>query len=175
MILNLNLSFGSDWKRISIIRSFITEMLSLEVRDLNDAKSISMATSELMENALKYSTIKGAVIAIKKDIDNGLVTLAMSNITTEGQLEAFKEIFEILHSDTPKEVYKQMMIRSFNQSERCQLGLARIQYECRSKLSYHVDNDLTPILKLTNTDANFPTDGLRYLTVAVEIPVTFTL
>ncbi len=161
----------SDWKRISIIRAFITEMLSLEVTDLGDAKNISTATSELIENTVKYSAISGAVVSIKKDIDHGKMRLAISNITTTKQLTLFESILTILHEGTPKEVYRDMMLRSFNHSEKCQLGLARIQYECQGKISYSVSDNLSPILSLDKE--NETSTGLKLLTVTAEIPITF--
>lgn len=172
MVFNLNLSFGPKWENVSNIRNFVTEMLSTGIVDINDAKKVATATSELVENIVKYSALGGALITILKDPCSGKVTLTIKNIASLDHLETFESIFKEITTGDPKEVYKKMMLRSFSNTEKSQLGLARIRYECQGIISYSISDDLDTILK--QQGISIKDDTLKVLGVTVEIPVKLT-
>jgi hypothetical protein len=172
MVFNLNLSFGPKWENVSNIRNFVTEMLSTGILDINDAKKVATATSELVENIVKYSAAGGAHITIRKDPDRGKATLTFKNIAGLNHIAMFESIFKEITAGDPREAYKKMMLRSFNNEGKSQLGLARIQYECQGTLSYHIEGDLE---SMPNQQGIAVDDrSLKILSVTVEIPVKLT-
>ena len=169
MAFNLNLTFGPKWENVSNIRNFVTEILSTGIVDLNDAKKVATASSELVENVVKYSAAGGAVIDIKKDPVAGKISLTIKNIASIKNIQTFESIYKTVIEGDPKEVYKKMMLRSFNDPENSQLGLARIRYECQGDIFYEVSNDIDILSNIPDTDTH--SNDKKLLSVTVEIPV----
>ncbi len=169
MAFNLNLTFGPKWENVSNIRNFVAEILSTGIVDLDDAKKVATASSELVENVVKYSVAGGAVIDIKKDPDAGKVSLTIKNIAALKNIQTFESIYKTVIDGDPKEVYKKMMLRSFSDPDHSQLGLARIRYECQGEIFYEISDDIGIISNLPDTGNNF--NGSKLLSVTVEIPV----
>lgn len=169
MAFNLNLSFGPQWESVSIIRNFMTDLLSTGILDPNDAKKVSTAVSELIENVVKYSAAGGTIIDVNKDLGNGKIRLTIKNIATSEHLDTFEVIFSEVIQGEPREMYKRMMLKSFSNPEKSQLGLARIRYECEGTITYEIEEDTNAFSILPKTQ-NIP-DGLKLLSVSVEIPV----
>lgn len=169
MAFKLHMNFGPMWESVSIIRNFTTDMLSTGILDTNDAKKVATACSELIENVVKYSAAGGVAIDIKKDLGNGEIYLTIQNIANEEDLETFESVFQTVTSGDPKEVYKNMMLRSFSDPETSQLGLARIRYECQGELSYSISDNTNTIAQLQHSDSL--QDDFKVLSVSVKIPV----
>lgn len=172
MAFNLNLTFGPQWENVSNIRTFLTEMLSSGIVDINDAKKVATASSELVENVVKYSISGGAMIDIKKKPEKGKIFLTIKNIADSEHLDIFSTIYEQVTKGDPKEMYKQMMLRSFNDPGRSQLGLARIRYECQGEITYDISDDKEVMTGMLAAGAD--SRGLKILSVTVEIPVRFS-
>ena len=171
MSLHLNLTFGPKWENVTNIRIFVTEILSSGIIDVEDAKKVATATSELVENLVKYSTISGADIRITRDKSIGKISLSISNITNQENLTAFETIYHEICQGEPKEAYKKMMLKSFQSDEKSQLGLARIRYECQGKITYNISNNIDIIEQ--HSEIEIPHNGDKLLNVTVEIPVAF--
>ena len=77
MAFNLRLTFGPQWESIPIIRNFTTDLLSAGILDINDAKKVATACSELIENVVKYSAAGGTVIDVTKDLEKGEIRLTI--------------------------------------------------------------------------------------------------
>jgi len=169
MAFNLNLTFGPKWENVSNIRNFVTEILSTGIVDIDDAKKVATASSELVENVVKYSAVGGAMIDIKKDPVAGKISLTIKNIATHKNIQTFEAIYKSIIDGDPKEVYKKMMLRSFNDPDHSQLGLARIRYECQGDIFYEIGNNTDIISNSPDTDNN--SDDYKLLSVTVEIPV----
>lgn len=169
MAFNLNLTFGPKWENVSNIRNFVTEILSAGIIDLDDAKKVATASSELVENVVKYSSSGGAVIDIKKDPKAGKISLTISNVASHSNIQTFESIYNSVIDGDPKEVYKKMMLRSLSDPKQSQLGLARIRYECRGNISYEVTDDIH--LLANSPEQKKYSDNDKLLSVTVEIPV----
>lgn len=169
MAFNFRLSFGPQWESVSIIRNFATDLLSNGILDLNDAKKVATAVSELIENVVKYSAVGGTMIDVSKDLNKGKIRLTIMNIATDENVETFEKIFKEVNQGEPKEMYKKMMLKSFSDPENSQLGLARIRYECQGNISYEISSDFDSFSILPEVeDAG---EGVKLLSVSVEIPV----
>ena len=134
MAFNLKLSFGPQWESIPIIRNFTTDLLSAGILDINDAKKVATACSELIENVVKYSAAGGTMIDVTKDLKKGRILLTIMNLATTENVTTFEQIYREISQGDPKEVYKKMMLQSFSDPEQSQLGLARIRYECQGAI-----------------------------------------
>ncbi len=168
MRFGFELTYQQEWENVSSVRHFISEMLSREFGGIVESKKISTATSELMENVVKYSTVSIANLSIKCDKDNSVIYLIATNAVSKGLLAKFESIFDEVHQGEPKEVYKEMMLRSLCETEVSQLGLARIRYECNGDISYEVSEYLdgsSEFRELPNTSDD------RLLTITVKIPI----
>lgn len=169
MKLNLNLLCSPQWKNVANIRNFVMEMLSSGIVTLDDAKKVATVISELIENIVKYSAISGTDISLGESNTSNTISLTLSNITTIENIKAFESFFSLINTGAPKDVYKNMMLRSFSDPDKSQLGLARIQYECQGELSYAVSENLMPIIE---NDEDIPNkENLRKLSITVNIPV----
>lgn len=169
MVFQLHMNFGPQWESVSIIRNFTTDMLSTGILDTNDAKKVSTACSELIENVVKYSAAGGAAIDMKKDLGNGVIFITIKNIADAHNLASFESVFQTVVNGEPKEVYKNMMLRSFSDPDTSQLGLARIRYECQGEISYNISNDSNDITYLQHSDKI--KKDFQVLSVSVKIPV----
>ena len=52
----VELGFGNNWKYVTTIRTFIQNFINISLNDTSYADKISLASSELVENAIKYSS-----------------------------------------------------------------------------------------------------------------------
>ncbi len=52
---HMELSFGPRWTYISCVRGFVAHFFAIGLEDKIHAERISLAVSELLENAVKYS------------------------------------------------------------------------------------------------------------------------
>jgi len=167
MIFNLNFSFGPRWECISTIRNFINDILSIGVTSKGKAEDITTANSELMENLIKYSAVGVALISIHKDSDMGKITLNISNIATQENIDMFKTIYEEVIDGPSKEAYKKRMIKSITNPGKSQLGLARIRFECGGNITYQISEDLGSILEPLGIKKKF--DNHKLIKIKVEI------
>ncbi|MCP3873543.1 MAG: hypothetical protein GY699_10370 [Desulfobacteraceae bacterium] len=170
MAFHIHLNFGPHWDNVSNIRTFVTQMLSTKVLEMSDAKRVAIASSELIENVAKYSEGGEAVVDIKKDVKNGKISIIVQNLANNSNIEKFESIYSLIIDGDPREVYKTMMLRSFNSPENSQLGLARIRYECQGEIFYQIDNDNVANIDLSEIDIN--NNDFQLLSVEVKIPVT---
>ena len=130
------MNFKQSWNSISLIRKFIAAILSEHDVTKEAIQKISVASTELLENAFKNSAIHWAAIEVERDIENTQFIVKVKNITEERKIEEFKKIFQMVKQGDAKDVYKNMMIRKNKLKNVNQLGLARIRYECDADLTF---------------------------------------
>lgn len=169
MTFRLSLTFGPKWENVSNVRNFVTGALSTGIVDINDAKKVATASSELLENVVKYSAVGGAIIDIVKDSNMGIISLTIKNVVDDEHIGTFERLFQLIIKGDAKEMYKQMMLKSFNDPDNSRLGLARIRYECQGEISYEISNDIELISNILDTVKM--QDNLKLLSVTVKIPV----
>src|SRR5262245_42405522 len=62
----VELRFGPRWTYISCVRKFVASFFMIGLADKERAEQISLAASELLENAVKYASEESIVISIAK-------------------------------------------------------------------------------------------------------------
>jgi hypothetical protein len=133
----INLAFGPRWKYISSVRAFVESFCSISLDNKIKADKISLAASELLENAVKYASEDGTNIFIKMQEDG--VEISVENIATPEQIEILKSELEKVNQGEPMEAFmnkvQEVAMRDDGQSR---LGLARIRCDTGADLSLSV-------------------------------------
>jgi len=142
----IELRFGPKWKYISTVRTFIQNFLAITLEDKIKADKISMAVSELVENAVKYSNEEDTFIRLEQKLDGATIEVAVYNHTEEAQANKLKEFVGELDKFSPLEGYMEMMRRSADRADgQSQLGLARIRYEADANLNIAYENNVMKV------------------------------
>lgn len=129
------LKFHIDWEYIDVIRNFVNSFLQKTLLDNKVADKLSMAISELLENAVKYGVHKedGILHNIHIQLDTfkeeKKVIFFIENKSTIESIDVLKSQLESVNRGDPKEMYVRKIRESLTKEDKSQLGLARIRYE----------------------------------------------
>ena len=154
------------------MRKMIITLLSGKVTDYDEAYRVALIISELMENACKY-TIAGAVhLQVEYKLRNSHINVCLKNITSREYLESFREIYDAVHAGTPMGCYQKMILRSTDgRTVKRQLGLARVRYEGKAKISYNIEPDIDELMEGTG-QAKYQAGELALLNIQINTRVT---
>lgn len=144
----IEIRFGPRWKYISPARIFIQNFIAIAISDQAKADAIAMATSELLENAVKYGASEDTQCTVQAFPETGLITAAVTNQATEQGAKELQNLFKKIMSGDPLEAYIMQMREAAVRSDgKSQLGLARIRYETGANVKLEV----TPEYRVTIT------------------------
>lgn len=146
----VELKFGPKWTYVSTVRSFMQNFLAVTFENKIKADKISMAVSELVENAVKYSEQEDAFIRLRILNEGHMVEVLVVNHCTEDQANIVTEFIREINSMPPLEAYMEMMRRSVNSPNKSQLGLARIRYEAEGSLDVNYAYDRISVKAVFN-------------------------
>lgn len=148
----LRLTIKPDWDEIEEARSQCRVFLSSYPFNADVIDAVSMVSSELIENAVKYGSYAAETTTIdyRLKINQGDITIEVKNPVDESvgrHLQRLDELVQWIRGyQNPFEVYvkklKEVSTRSFSDHESC-LGLVRIAYEGQSILDFYLDRDNT--------------------------------
>lgn len=140
----LALVFEIDWEYVDVIRTFVNQFLQKALVDHKVSDRISMAISELLENAVKYgqhddkeeySSIHMQLDMLKK---HGKAVFFIENRSVPENIEVLKDQLEKVNEGSPREMYMKQIQASLLVDDKSQLGLARIRYEAAGEISLQV-------------------------------------
>jgi len=144
----IEIRFGPRWKYISPARVFIQNFVAIALSDQAKADGIAMATSELLENAVKYGASDDTHCIVQAFPETGTITASVTNQASEQGALAVKELYEKVMTGTPLDAYIVQMREAATRTDgKSQLGLARIRYETGADLKLAI----TPDHKVTIT------------------------
>lgn len=141
------LRFNIDWSYVDIIRTFVNNFLQRGLVDSKKSDKLSMAVSELLENAVKYSTIEEENrinnIHIQLDVfkEDRKIIFFVENTATPENFKILQDQLKIVNMGSPKEMYINKIKESMLSEEKSQLGLARIRYEAEGKIFLENKNE----------------------------------
>jgi len=139
----LDISFKATWDYIPVTKSYIENILLIEMSDMGDIHKIGTAASELLENATKYSTKKGIRTVIKKLEDKDEIELIVYNYSDKIHADQLIVRVEEMNKTDSLQYYLYRMKESIkNKNESPGLGLARVYHEANAKLSASYLGDL---------------------------------
>lgn len=143
----VELVFGPRWTYIASVRNFLQKFLFVTIEDVKSADVISMAASELLENAIKYASEDGTKISVKYEKDDDKLILAVENFTFPANIEILKEELKKVNSGTPEEMYLMKMQEAALRTDGgSQLGFARIRYETNALIDIEFKDDLVKVV-----------------------------
>jgi hypothetical protein len=142
------LTFEPSFELVPDVRDFVE---SLYLRILNDADlsgRLAIATHELLENAVKYSS-DGATslrVEVVPDAEARAIMVQTRNRADDQHVATLRGYLdEMRASGDPTGYYYQRMRRAARDASVSQLGLARIQCEAEMQLSCTIEGDTVTI------------------------------
>ena len=131
----VELKFGPRWTYISCVRKFVASFFLIGLSDKERAEQISMAASELLENAVKYASEEEGYLKIAIEKKRGEVDLCVRNAAEPAQINALRREFALINTGDPEQVYLRRMEEAAKTAGQSRLGLIRIRYEAAARLS----------------------------------------
>ena len=136
-----------------IVRRFVCAFFEPLVHDPDVLSRIGLATHELLENILKYSTDGRTTtrVGLVREGTRQTFTIATTSAITAERRAGLEEIFcEMASAADADSYYQQTMVRARHRRHGSGLGLARIWAEAEMKLSVDFDGDSVTIRALAN-------------------------
>jgi hypothetical protein len=149
------LSFRPNVALVSVIRRFVVEFYRRFLGDADATSRVALATHELLENAVKFSTDGETTIRIEvhQDVVPHVVDIELRNRAEPQNIAAMREILDgVARAPDALAFYHQLLVTRAKVSDRSGgLGLARICAEAEMHLSHRVvDGDVTVIQARTS-------------------------
>ena len=126
--------FGPRWTYISCVRRFLSSFFLIGLADKERAEQISMVASELLENAIKYSSEESNHLKVEVERRDGVIDLAVENPAEPDQINVLRREFAIISAADPEEIYLKRMEEAARSGGQSRLGLIRIRYEAGAQL-----------------------------------------
>ncbi|MGL1890528.1 MAG: hypothetical protein OCD02_02825 [Spirochaetaceae bacterium] len=138
----IEMTFGANWNYISITRQFIQNFVLISSGDQARSDHFSTSISELLENAIKYSTNNKPYLFVHVDKVNGTLTGIVENFASDEAISGLQVLYDKVMIGTPMEAYvEQMKLAATRDDGKSQLGLARIRFEAGAQLDMKISED----------------------------------
>src|ERR1700746_2896540 len=134
----VEMRFGPRWTYIRCVRRFVASFFSIGLADKERAEQISMAASELLENAVKYASEEEGYLRISIAKSTNEVDVCVKNKAEPNNINTLRREFALIHSGEAEKVYLRKMEEAAGTIGQSRLGLARILYEGGAKLRLDV-------------------------------------
>ncbi len=146
----LDITFGPIWDYIPLTRNYIESFLMVHLIDKVDICKITIAVSELLENAVKHSISDGIRVNIIKHSENDQVELIVYNFANKKDYVVLKNIIDKANEATDTlQYYANEMKESYARHDgKARLGIPRIRHESgvRFELSFEEGKELNGIM-----------------------------
>jgi hypothetical protein len=140
----VEMRFGPRWTYISCVRKFVASFFMIGLADKERAEQISMAASELLENAVKYASEEEGYLKISIAKANNEVDVCVKNKAEPHHINTLRREIALIHSGEPERVYLKKMEEAALTEGQSRLGLIRILYEAGARLRLDVhDNEVS--------------------------------
>jgi len=136
----VEMRFGPRWTYISCVRKFVASFFMIGLADKERAEQISMAASELLENAVKYASEEEGYLKISIEKQNNEVDVCVKNKAESQQINTLRREFALIHAGQPESVYLKKMEEAAMTEGQSRLGLIRILFEAGAKLRLDVND-----------------------------------
>jgi hypothetical protein len=151
-----HLSFRPNVALVSTVRRFIGEFYrKVFIVDEDLAQQLAMATHEMLENAVAYSTDDETEICI--EIVGNVLSVKTWNRSFPDRIARVRTMIDEMNSEPDGDkFYQALLIRTSKHRNSSGLGLARVRAEAEMQVRYEVDNDRVCIIATKLLAKGFP-------------------
>ncbi len=135
---HVELCFAPRWTYISCVRKFLAGFFLIGLSDKEQAEQISTAASELLENAVKYSSEENSYTRVEISRRRNEVHLVVENPADPEQINVLRREFALVTAAEPEAIYLKRMEEAARAGNQSRLGLIRIRYETGASLRLDV-------------------------------------
>jgi hypothetical protein len=136
----VEMRFGPRWTYISCVRKFVASFFMIGLSDKERAEQVSLAASELLENAVKYASEEEGYLKISIAKGRNEVDVCVKNKAEEHHIVSLRREFALIHAGPAEQVYLKKMQEAAMTEGQSQLGLIRILYEAGAKLRLDIND-----------------------------------
>src|SRR5215212_5930171 len=134
----VEMRFGPRWTYISCVRKFVASFFMIGLADKERAEQISMAASELLENAVKYASEDESYLKISIARQSNEVDVCVKNKAEPQHINTLRRELALISAGQPEQIYLRKMEEAAMTEGQSRLGLARILYEANARLKLDV-------------------------------------
>lgn len=136
----VEMRFGPRWTYISCVRKFVASFFMIGLADKERAEQISMAASELLENAVKYASEDESYLKISIAKQSNEVDVCVKNRAEPHNINTLRRELAMIQAGEPESVYLKKMQDAAMTEGQSRLGLIRILYEAGARLRLEVND-----------------------------------
>src|SRR5436305_15045054 len=136
----VELRFGPRWTYISSVRKFVASFFMIGLSDKGRAEQISIAASELLENAVKYASEEDGYLKITIAKADREVDVCVKNKAEPHHINILRRELALIRSGQPEQVYLKKMEEAAMTEGQSRLGLIRILFEAGARLRLEVND-----------------------------------
>jgi anti-sigma regulatory factor (Ser/Thr protein kinase) len=152
------LSFSPNVGLVTTVRRFVSEFYVQVLGDAEVTSRVAVATHELLENAVRYSTDgnTGVRIGVHREADAITITIDTHNRATPPNISMLlRSLEELAAAPDPDAYYQLLMRKSAKRTDGSGLGFGRIRAESDMTVSCQIEGD-TVLLRAFARFANSP-------------------
>lgn len=139
----VEMRFSPRWTYISCVRKFVASFFMIGLSDKERAEQISLAASELLENAVKYASEEESYLRIAIAKGSSEVDVCVKNKADKTNINTLRRELALIQAGNPEQTYLRKMEEAATTEGQSRLGLIRIMYEANARLRLEVnDNDV---------------------------------
>jgi hypothetical protein len=146
------MTFRPSVELVSTVRRFVCDFYGSALHDADATWRVALATHELLENAVKYST--DGVTSLSISLDPGeaasVISIRLANRANAENIATLTAIFEEMRTFCdPFDHYQAVIAKSAKRKEGSGLGLVRVRAEGEMTMSHTIEDDQVTILAQT--------------------------
>jgi anti-sigma regulatory factor (Ser/Thr protein kinase) len=141
------LRFRPSVQLVSVVRRFVAEFYRRLLIDDELTDRLAVATHEMLENSVKYSSDGETRIRIDLSIEPPRdVTITIQNRASQAHIAALRDAVDSMHdAPSPFVFYQAKMAESARRLTGSGLGLARVRAECAMEVDYRIEGELVSL------------------------------
>ena len=141
----VKISYSPRWAYVQNIRDFVknfcvNSQLSTEISD-----RIMIVTSELLENAVKYSLKEDVSFKMEIIPQENNVNISVTNYSEEKHIQVLQQELQEVNSLPPQEAYMKNLARVAQNPDISRLGFARIRYETNTAFELDIKENFVMV------------------------------
>jgi hypothetical protein len=140
------LEFSPNVMLVATVRRFVGDFYIQILGDAEATSRLSVATHELLENAVRYSLdgYSRMRIGVTHESENvRCITINTSNRARDPHLTSIRAALdEMAEAASPDAHYQVLMRRSAKRKDGSGLGLGRVRAESEMEISYRIEGDI---------------------------------